>query len=300
MTDRPDDGIAAFDHARPGLLGLAYRLLGSRADAEDAVQDTYLKWQRADRATIVSAGAWLTTACTRHCLDLLRNAHRNRVDYVGTWLPEPLRIADDIEPQAAAELASTLTSAFLLLLERLTPKERAAYLLHEIFEMDYTDIAKALDMQEPACRKLVSRAHAHVGHPRVRHITPPARQTELLTAFERAIRSGQTEQLALLLSRDVRLAADGGGKVSAARRIMVGEGEVLRFIAAGLHIWWADYAFERVIFNGHLGLILRDATGTVTAAASFSYDETGRLSDIFIMRNPDKLVWVEQAAIEVL
>lgn len=296
MTDRPDNSITAFDDARPGLLGLAYRLLGSRADAEDAVQDTFLKWQRIDRAAIASWGAWLTTTCTRHCLDLLRNAHRSRVDYVGTWLPEPLRIADDIEPQAAAELASTLTSAFLLLLERLTPKERAAYLLHEIFDMDYANIASTLGMQEPACRKLVSRAHAHVGQARVRHITPPARQTELLIAFERAVRDGQTDQLALLLSRDVRLAADGGGKVPAARRIMVGEGEVLRFITAGLHVWWADYTFERANFNGHLGLILRDPTGTVTAAASFSYDAAGRLADIFIMRNPDKLSRVEQVA----
>ena len=289
-----NDDIAAFEQARPGLFGLAYRLLGSRADAEDAVQDTFLKWQAADRAAIETPGAWLTTACTRHCLDLLRNAHRSRVQYVGTWLPEPVRIADEADPQGDAELASSLTTAFLLLLERLTPKERAAYLLHEIFDMDYADIAVALEMQEPACRKLVSRARGHVEHARVRHATPPQRQAQLLSAFELAIQHGRTDALAQLLSADVRLAADGGGKVAAARRVMVGEGEVLRFIRAGLHVWWSGFVLERATLNGNLGLILRGEDGQVTGTASFSYDEHGRLDGIYIVRNPDKLSRVDQ------
>lgn len=296
MNAHDDDAIAVFERTRPRLLGLAYRLMGSRADAEDAVQDTFLKWQAADRAGIESAGAWLTTACTRHCLDLLRNAHRSRVQYVGTWLPEPMRIADEAGPQEGAELASSLATAFLLLLERLTPKERAAYLLHEIFDMDYVDISLALEMREPACRKLVSRARMHVERARVRHVTPPEQQVQLLSAFERAVRHGRTDALALLLSNDVRLAADGGGKVAAAREAVVGHEEVLRFIIAGLHVWWAGYSFERVILNGSLGLILRDVGGRVTATTSFSHDEAGRLTGIFIMRNPDKLSRVEQAA----
>ncbi len=298
MTTREEDASTAFEQARPGLLGLAYRLTGSRADAEDAVQDTFLKWQAADRAAIESAGAWLTTACTRHCLDLLRNAHRSRVQYVGTWLPEPVRVAGD-EPGDGAEMASSLTTAFLLLLERLTPKERAAYLLREIFDMDYAGISLALDMQEPACRKLVSRAREHVERARVRHATPPEQQARLLAAFELAVRDGRTDTLARLLSAEVRLAADGGGKVAAARRTMVGAHAVLRFIEAGLHVWWAGHRFERAVLNGNLGLVLRDAEGQVTATVSFAYDEAGRSSGIFIMRNPDKLSRVDQAAVPI-
>lgn len=296
MTGREHEPIAAFEQARPRLLGLAYRLLGSRADAEDAVQDTFLKWQTADRAVVASAGAWLTTACTRHCLDLLRNAHRSRVQYVGTWLPEPMRIADDAGPLEGAELASSLTTAFLLLLERLTPKERAAYLLREIFDMDYAGVALALEMREPACRKLVSRAREHVERARVRHATTPERQARLLSAFERAVREGRTDALARLLSDDVRLAADGGGKVAAARKVLAGADEVLRFIVAGLHVWWAGCTLERAVLNGQLGLILREADGQVTATTAFSYDASGRLSGIFIMRNPDKLARVDQVA----
>lgn len=294
MTNHDAD-ITAFEQARPGLLGLAYRLLGSRADAEDAVQDTFLKWQAADRSAIQTPSAWLTTACTRHCLDLLRNAHRNRVQYIGPWLPEPMPITDEADPESGAELASSLTTAFLLVLERLTPKERAAYLLHEIFDMDYADIALTLDMQEPACRKLVSRAREHVERGRVRHATPSDRQAQLLSAFEQAIQHGRTEKLAQLLAADVRLAADGGGKVAAARRVMTGTEEVLRFITAGLHVWWTGFTLERAVLNGNLGLIVRDGEGQVTATASFSYDERGRLDGIYIMRNPDKLTRVDQA-----
>jgi len=290
----PADHATAFEQARPGLLGLAYRLLGSRADAEDAVQDTLLKWRSADRGSIENPDAWLTTACTRHCLDLLRNAHRTRVQYVGTWLPEPVQLADEGDPAAVAELASSLTTAFLLMLERLTPKERAAYLLHEIFDMDYPDIARTLDMQEPACRKLVSRACDHVERAKVRHVTPSARQAELLAAFETAIGQGETGALARLLSADIRLASDGGGKVAAARRVIVGAAGVLRFVTAGLHVWWRDQPLERTIINGNLGLISRDAEGRIEDAVSFSYDADGRLDGIYIMRNPDKLALLDE------
>ena len=294
MTTHYDD-ITVFEQARPGLFGLAYRLLGSRADAEDAVQETFLKWRSTDRALIDSPGAWLTTACTRHCLDLLRNAHHSRLQYVGTWLPEPVQIDEQNEPQSGAELASSLTTAFLLLLERLTPKERAAYLLHDIFDMDYPDIALILELQEPACRKLVSRARQHVERGRVRHATPPEQQSQLLLAFEQAVQHGRTDALARLLSTDVRLAADGGGKVSAARRVMVGSDEVLKFITSGLHVWWAGLTLERATINGTLGLIVRDGDGQVSASASFAYDEHGCLDGIYIMRNPDKLARIDQA-----
>lgn len=278
----------AFEEARPRLLGLAYRILGSRADAEDAVQDTFLKWRQADHASIDNPASWLTTACTRRCLDLLRAAHRSRVSYVGAWLPEPIHTPIDHEADSRLELASTLTTAFLLMLERLTPKERAAYLLHDIFEVPYAEIAETLDMQESAARKLVSRAKANVEQARVRHVTPLARQDELLAAFQGAIASGTPAQLAELLSADIRLSADGGGKVAAIAEVLTGRQAVLDFVRDRLHAWWADYEWTRADINGARGFILGKEGATV-AIVTFGYDEDGRATDIFIMRNPDKL-----------
>ena len=286
--------LEAFEQARPGLLGLAYRILGSRADAEDAVQDTFMKWQANDRDGIATPGAWLTTVCTRHCLDILRSADRARVDYVGTWLPEPVQTANDDAPEQASALASSLTTAFLLALQRLTPKERAAYLLHEIFDMPYPDVARTLDLQEPACRQLVARARMHIEQAKVRHVTPPDRQQRLLAAFGTAIATGSTDALAGLLSDDVRLSADGGGKVSAARRVMHGPEEVLHFIQSGLHAWWASGRLEETTINGNRGFLQYDGD-TIASAVSFAYDDQGRLTDVFIMRNPDKLARIESA-----
>lgn len=297
------DALATFEQARPGLLGLAYRILGSRADAEDAVQDTFLKWQANDRDDIGNPAAWLTTVCTRHCLDILRSADRARVEYVGPWLPEPVRTANDeafghaapdASPEHAAALASSLTTAFLLALQRLTPKERAAYLLHEIFDLPYPEVARTLDLQEPACRQLVSRARGHIERAKVRHATPPARQQQLLAAFGTAIATGSVDALAGLLSDDVRLSADGGGKVIAARRVMHGPEEVLRFIQSGLHVWWTGSRLEEATINGRRGLIQYE-DDVVAAAVSFAWDEDGRLTDVFIMRNPDKLARIETA-----
>lgn len=296
-----DDPLQAFEQARPALLGLAYRILGSRSDAEDAVQETFLKWQAADRGEVATPGAWLATVCTRHCLDLLRAADRARVDYVGTWLPEPVLTSVDSRtpgaPEQAASLASSLTTAFLLALQRLTPKERAAYLLREIFDLPYPEVACALDLQEAACRQLVSRARGHIEQARVRHTTPPRRQRQLLAAFREAVVSGRVDALAGLLAADVRLSSDGGGKAVAARRTMRGPDEVLRFIEAGLHAWWPAEGLEEATVNGHPGLIVRDRHGAVTAVASLGFDEAGRLSDVFIMRNPDKLSGIAAPAI---
>lgn len=291
--------LEAFEQARPGLLGLAYRILGSRADAEDAVQDTFLKWQANDRDGIDNPEAWLTTVCTRHCLDILRSADRARVEYVGPWLPEPVRTANDevmegSTPERAAALAWSLGTAFLLALQRLTPKERAAYLLHEIFDVPYHEVARTLELQEAACRQLVSRARTHIERARVRHATPRARQRQLLAAFGTAIATGSVDDLAGLLSADVRLSADGGGRVSAARHVMHGPAEVLRFIQAGLHAWWAAGRLEPVTINGNLGFLLHDGD-TITSTVSFAYDADGLLTDVYIMRNPDKLARIGSA-----
>src|SRR5690606_4158724 len=257
-------------------------------------------WQANDRGGIDNPGAWLTTVCTRHCLDVLRSADRARVDYVGPWLPEPVQTANDDamdanSPEQASALASSLTTAFLLALQRLTPKERAAYLLHEIFDVPYPEVARTLDLQEPACRQLVTRARGHTERAKGRHATPPGRQRQLLAAFGTAVATGSVDALACVLSAAVRLSADGGGKLIAARRVMHGPQEVLRFIQAGLHEWWADSRLEEATIHGRLGLIQHEGDA-VAAAVTFAWDEDGRLTDVFIMRNPDKLARIETAA----
>ena len=279
--------VEIFEQARPRLLGVAYRILGSRAEAEDAVQDTFLRWQETDIATIVSPGAWLTTACTRRAIDMLRAAYRSRVDYVGNWLPEPIHTFIDSEAEAQMELSSSLSTAFLLMLERLTPKERAAYLLYEIFEMPYGEVAASLDMSEPACRKLVSRAKARIGDDQVRYQPTRERQEELLAAFKNAIGTGRPGSLTAMLASDVRLTADGGGKVAAAAGVLEGEA-VLAFLTERLTKWWADYEWSFAELNGTRGLVLKQKGETV-ATVSFAFDRSDRVTDIFIVRNPDKL-----------
>ncbi len=288
--------MQVFEEARPRLLGLAYRILGSRADAEDAVQDTFLKWERAERRQIESPPSWLTTVCTRRCLDILRSGERSRVDYVGAWLPEPVQTAAEGPQEKSVELASSLTTAFMMMLERLTPRERAAYLLHDIFDMPYPEIAETLEVREDACRKLVSRAKAHIDSGQVRHVTPVEQQDRLLAAFRNAVSSGSAAELASLLSDEVRLTADGGGKVPAVRRALVGKPEVTGFIARQLHDFWADFGWTIIDINGTRGLVL-SLDGTTTSVVTFGYDRTGSATDIFIMRNPDKLSRLDPVAI---
>ncbi|WP_433937239.1 RNA polymerase sigma factor SigJ [Sorangium cellulosum] len=284
----PRDHASAFESARPMLLGLAYRILGSRAEAEDAVQDTYLKWQSADRSAIENPASWLTTLCTRRCIDLLRSARHARVDYVGAWLPEPIHAAAEPDPGEKLSLASSLQTAFLLVLERLAPKERAAYLLHEVFDVPYPEIATALGLQEGACRKLVSRARANIAQSKARHTTPLDRQERLLEAFQAAVASGGTDHLAALLSDDIELCADGGGKVATVLHVLRGKAEVLDFIGRALREYWSPYAWDATDINGARGVVLRK-DGAVAACVSFAYDEHGAATNIYIVRNPDKL-----------
>jgi RNA polymerase sigma factor (sigma-70 family) len=283
------DPTAIFEERRRHLFGLAYRILGSRADAEDAVQDVFIKWLAADHASIATPAAWLTTICTRHCVDMLRDAQRSRVDYVGTWLPEPIHTRTEETPETHALLASSLSMAFLLLLERLTPKERAAYLLYEIFETPYPQIAEMLDIEEAACRKLVSRASTNIAQGKVRHVTPPQVQDGLLNAFREAITAGSTESLANLLSDDIAVCADSGGKVSSIEGVFQGKGSVLTLISTQLARYWAAYEWLPCEINGGRAIQLRATNGEIAAAITFAYNDEGKASNIYIMRNPDKL-----------
>ena len=252
--------------------------------------------EHAERDTIESPASWFTTVCTHRCLDLLRSGERSRVDYVGAWLPEPIQTAIEVPQETGVELASSLTTAFMLMLERLTPRERAAYLLHDIFDVSYPEIAETLDVREDACRKLVSRAKAHIDSTKVRHVTPVEQQDRLLAAFRNAVSTGSAAELAALLSDDIRLTADGGGKVPAVKRSLDGKQEVTDFIAQQLHDFWADLEWSVVDMNGNRGLVLtRD--GITSSVVTFAYDETGAATGVFIMRNPDKLSRLDPVAI---
>lgn len=290
------DKISIFEKARPGLLGLAYRILGTWADAEDAVQDTYLKWQNTGKSEIENPAAWLRTICTRRCIDILRSAHKKRVDYVGEWLPEPVQTPPGKDVDSDLALANSLKTAFLLMLERLTPKERAAYLLREIFDVEYGEIAETLEIKESACRKLVSRARDHVEQARIRHTTPQQKQEQLLSAFELAVNSGETKQLAALLSDDIEIHTDGGGKVPAAGRVLRGKVEVLRFVEKVMHKFWPALEWAVSDINGGRGLILHE-NGIVINVVSFDFDGAGKIKGIYVMRNPDKLSHLADANI---
>jgi RNA polymerase sigma-70 factor, ECF subfamily len=287
-TGMSEADLLTFQQARPRLLGLAYRILGSRADAEDAVQDCFFKWRDTERAQVRTPLAWLSSVCTRRCLDLLRAADRARVNYVGPWLPEPIHPATP--PAVDDKLATSLTTAFLLLLERLTPKERAAYLLHEIFDQPYPDIAAMLEMDEAACRKLVSRARQNIDHDKVRHVTPLETQDTLLRAFQSAVMRGSTNQLAALLSSDIRLTTDTGGKTVAATRILERE-DVFNALSRA-HVWWEGCDWEITDMNGGRSAILK-RDGQPALTISLSCDQPGLVSDIFITLNPDKLARLE-------
>lgn len=285
MTLEPDH-TALFEAARPRLMGIAYRILGSRMDAEDAVQDTSLRWLAADRATIHTPLAWLTTACTRRAIDMLRAARRQRQDYPGDWLPEPVPAAEIDGPEAQAALQSSLSTGFLLLLERLSPRERAAYLLHDIFEMSYPDLAQVLGVAQPACRKMVSRARIRLDRGDIRQKVPPAQQQALLSAFQSALRDGRPDALMPLLAADLELSSDGGGRASSFAPAIGPEAVALLGLA--LRDWWAGYAARPVLLNGDAGVIL-SAQGQVVAAITVGRDAAGQVSRLFVMRNPDKL-----------
>lgn len=282
-----DDPFAA---ARPRLIALAYRMLGSMGDAEDAVQETFIRWHGADRAAIRTPAAWLTTACTRLCIDRLRKAKAERAAYVGTWLPEPVAL----EPPDDEALGESLSMAFLVMLERLSPSERAAYLLHEVFEQDYAAIASALGRSEPACRQLVSRARKNLGMPersarrKARFTADAAHAAELAGAFVAAAHAGDTARLTAMLAEDAELWSDGGGKALAALNVVRGADRVARFFVGIRDKQDPELTLQFRPVNGRPGVV-----GHVGARADFALalepGEGGRIAAVYIVRNPDKL-----------
>ncbi|SFU05366.1 RNA polymerase, sigma subunit, ECF family [Pseudovibrio denitrificans] len=274
------------------LMGLAYRLLGSTAEAEDVVQETYLSWSSASHDDISNAEAWLTTVCTRKALDQLKTARKKRENYVGMWLPEPLHTTTQDTPEDRVELSESLTMAFLLVMERLAPKERAAFLLHEVFSSSYEEVAEILEVTPSSCRKLVSRAKANIQQKSRRFVAPAEKQREMVHAFQSALETGETSQLSQLLAADVALLSDGGGKVNAIPKPLVGLEQVLGFIdkaispAASSGRAWVEE------LNACLSLVTVDGGGIVTTF-TFGYDEEMKVNAIYAQRNPDKLSAVQ-------
>jgi RNA polymerase sigma-70 factor, ECF subfamily len=292
---------ATFEPYRRRLLGLTYRMLGSLADAEDAVQDTYLRWHAVDREQVSEPRAFLMTTATRICLNMLTSARAQHEEYVGQWLPEPVLDTAALAPDSRTELAEDLSFALLLTLDRLSPLERAAFLLHDVFDFSFSEVASALERSEAACRQLAARARAHVRAARPRGATaPPARSGEidakhaqLLSEFMAATQSGDLNALTQLLASDVRIWSDGGGKVRAPLDVIdVGAERAARFLvdASRPHPgqWWRPNFTVRVAtINGLPGVIVDGPQGAVQTAAFEIEGDVIRA--LYVVRNPDKL-----------
>lgn len=283
-----------FEAQRGFLRGLAYRMLGSHAEADDIVQDAWLRWSRTERTAIDEPRAFLARTVTRLCLDQMKSARAQREVYFGPWLPEPVLDSDALRvdgPEIASDLASDLSYAFLLSLERLSPLERAAFLLHDVFEVDFADVATTLQRSPAACRQLAARARDNVRQARPRFPVTAAQGERLAVAFLTATHSGDLGTLKKLLAEDARLLADGGRRVSAVGIPIDGRERIIK-VYAGLmrkHAPPADTRVESVRINGLPGLVLRTAEGVPFQTMAFEINADARISAIYVVRNPDKL-----------
>lgn len=285
------------DHARR-LRAMAYRMLGSRAEAEDIVQEAWLRWAEVDAASVQHEGAFLSRLVTNLCLDRLRSAAVQREHYVGVWLPEPMLEDEALfgwapGPEKQAEFAQDVSIAFMLALERLSPLERAAFLLHDVFDLDYDEIGRHLDRSEAACRQLISRARKNIKADYARREVAKEEADRLVGAFMDAVRSQDVSALAQLLSEDAVLMADGGGKVSAVPKPLHGGAVIARtFIGFAQMPTSQGWRLVPTSVNGLPGvLIVDDAAGgrLVQTIALAPAAEAGQVGAVYIQRNPDKL-----------
>jgi RNA polymerase sigma-70 factor (ECF subfamily) len=285
-----DELAAGFELARPRLFGIAYRMLGSAAEAEDVVQDAWIKWQTTDRRGIRSPGAFLTTMTTRLALNVATSARVRRYTYLGPWLPEPVLTGGD--PALGAENGEALELGLLLLMERLTPMERAVYLLHEAFAYPYGDIAGILETTEANARQLARRARQHLADGRATPVSVQQRN-RLLRSFLAAAEAGDLTGLTTLLTDDIVTYSDGGGIVSAARRPIVGRDNVVRFLAGILQKAPPDVVAHLAEINGADAIVLRRGDEPYLVGA-IGVTEQG-IDRIFFILNPEKLGAVRAA-----
>jgi RNA polymerase sigma-70 factor, ECF subfamily len=270
------------------------------ADAEDAVQETYLRWHAADREKVSDPRAFLMTTAARICLNVLTSARARHEEYVGPWLPEPVLDTAALAPDNRTELAEDLSIALLLTLERLSPLERAAFLLHDVFDFSFSEVAAALERSEAACRQLASRARTHVRAARPRGVTAPAarsgeieaKHAQLISAFAAATQSGDLNALTQLLASDVRVVTDGGGKVRAVQDVIAGADRAARFLVDATRkrpdAWWREeFKMRFATINGLPGVIVDGPEGPVQTAAFEIEGDVIRA--LYVVRNPDKL-----------
>lgn len=282
-----EEKVEVFKKHRPRLFGIAYRMLGTHAESEDILQEVYLKWHQANTDEIETAEAWLVTIVTRLSIDRLRKASRERETYIGPWLPEPLVISDAPTPQEELEFASNLSMAFMFLLERLSPIERAAFLLHDIFDCGYADIARIVGKTETASRQLIHRARERVRNDKPRFEADQKEREKLIKKFSVASKTGDEKTLFALFSDEIVSISDGGGKVTAARKIVHGRAK----LAHAFSMFGTKYgeSFKNVLYqiNGELGL-LTFADGKIFSATTFEFSD-GKISAMYRVMNPDKL-----------
>jgi len=279
-----DQGLEVFLAVRQRLFGIAYRMLGTVAEAEDLVQEAWLRWQLYDRATVAHPEAFLATTTTRLAINALQSARARRETYIGPWLPEPVDTSAD--PYLGAERAEALEFAALLLMEKLTPNERAAYVLREAFDYPYGQIADILRSSEPAVRQMVSRARRHVTGER-RTAAPAAAQRELLATFLAAARSGDLAGLERMFAADVQSLSDGNGAHRVSRRPVVGPVKVARFLTTISAWYWEGVEVEYVTVNGQVSAVLRKDRN-VLGVLALSVSAAG-IERMFWVMNPEKL-----------
>jgi RNA polymerase sigma-70 factor, ECF subfamily len=276
---------AVFLGLRPTLFGVAYRMLGSATESDDMLQEAYLRWQAQDALVVESPKAFLTSVVTRLCIDQLRSARARRETYVGQWLPEP--VSTEPEPGRAAELADSLSLAFLVLLEELSPAERAAFILREVFGYSYQETASMLERSEAACRQLVSRAHRQIDGRRQRFDADRARGEELVGRFLAACGGGDVDGLLALLAPDVVVWTDGGGKARSSPRPVIGPARSTRFLINVAKRLPPDAAVRVARLNGQPGIVVEEG-GVATTAVTFDVVD-GVICGVRVMANPDKL-----------
>jgi len=284
MDEHLDDALDVFQSVRPRLFGIAYRMLGSASEAEDIVQDAWIRWQGTDRSVVQDPPAFLATTTTRLAINALQSARARRETYIGPWLPEPVDTSGD--PTLGAERAEALGFAVLVMLEKLTPTERAAYVLREAFAYSYAQISAIVQLSEAAARQLVSRARKHLAGERRREVSP-SEQRRLLTAFVSAAQTGELDELERLFAEDVVSYSDGGGVVRASKFPVRGRVTVAKFVRAFHERFWDGVVVTQADVNGQPSAIL-SKDGTTFAVLSVVASGQG-IDQVLWMMNPHKL-----------
>jgi len=285
---RAEFRLEVFSRYRGLLFSIAYRMLGSVADAEDLLQEAYIRWQRAEVAEIRSTRAFLVTVVSRLCINHLESMRVRREEYVGQWLPEPVVTAPGSDPYALLQVDESLSMAFLVLLERLTPVERAVFLLHEVFDCDYADIARTLGKEEANCRQILRRAHDHVAGMRPRFEVSAEKREQLLAEFTQATATGNLAGLITLLTADAVLHSDGGGKGPAVPNLVHGADRVARALLGSMHkLVPRDLATRLAEINGQPGIVSY-RQGQPYAVVTLDIVED-RIRSVYIISNPEKL-----------